>query len=250
MRPLFLSLCEQDELSVEWVESGSQIRFCYTVLTKGDNGVTELVEESEPVGAGTEERLLEKFNSMLGTLVPAEGDFSCLIISGTKAAGFSDAVIPHMVRKAKDKGLRVILDIKGKDLVESLQYSPDIIKPNLYEFVSTFAPELVRDNDFTVDTQTAAERVKSVMLDICKQYGCRVILTDGSRKILAAESGDDFFQIDFQPVKAVNTIGCGDAFTAGLASALEDGASFRDAITEGIRCGALNAGLVKPGVIR
>ena len=242
MRPLFLSLCEQDGLAVEWAESKSQIRFCYTMLTEND--VTELVEESESVDAGTGQRLLEKYNSLF-----VNHSFSCLIISGTKAAGFSDEVIPLMVRKAKEKGVKVILDIKGKDLIESLQYSPDIIKPNLYEFASTFAPQLVKDNDFAADTSDAIEQIKFSALDIYKKYGSRVILTDGSRKLYAVETGDNFFKVDIQPVKAVNTIGCGDAFTAGLASALEDGKNFRGAITEGIRCGALNAGFIKPGVV-
>jgi fructose-1-phosphate kinase PfkB-like protein len=206
--------------------------------------VTELVEESEAVGAGTEQRLLEKFDSLL-----EHRSFSCLIVSGTKAAGFSDEMIPLIVKKAKEKGLKVILDIKGKDLIGSLQYSPEIIKPNLYEFADTFAPQLVKDNDIVVDNPTAIEQIKSSMLDVCKRYGCRVVLTDGNRKILAADSGDNFFEMGIQPVKAVNTIGCGDAFTAGLASALEDGKDFRGAINEGIRCGALNAGLIKPGVI-
>ena len=246
LRPLFLSLCKQDGLNVEWVESESQIRFCYTLLTESDGGVTELVEESEPVAAGTETRLLEKFDSMLGNT--AQG-FKFLIISGTKAAGFSDNVIPAMVQKAKEKGMKVILDIKGKDLINSLQYKPDIIKPNLFEFASTFAPELIdtEKNDLAYD-EKARQRIKTAMLDMANEYGCNIILTNGSLNILAA-GGEKFFETDIQPVKAVNTIGCGDAFTAGLASALYDGADLSGAIKEGIRCGALNAGLLKPGVI-
>jgi 1-phosphofructokinase family hexose kinase len=240
MRPLFLSLCEQDGLSVEWAESESEIRFCYTILT--DGGVTELIEESQTVDAGAESRLLEKYNSLIGA-----NNFSCLIISGTKAAGFSDTLIPLMVHKAKEKGLKVILDIRGKDLTESLPYSPDIVKPNLFEFADTFAPELIKDNELIADNAEA--QIKSIALEIVKKYGCRVILTNGSRKILAAE-GNNFFDIDIESVKAVNTTGCGDAFTAGLAAALEDGIDFRGAIAEGIRCGALNAGFIKPGVIR
>ena len=81
------------------------------------------------------------------------------------------------------------------------------------------------------------------------KYNCRVILTNGSRKILAADM-DKFFEVDIQPVKAVNTTGYGDAFTAGLAAALEDGANFKDAIAEGVRYGALNATLIRPGVVR
>jgi 1-phosphofructokinase/tagatose 6-phosphate kinase len=266
MRPLFLSLCEQDDYSVQWVESESEIRFCYTLLSgtestlsDGDGAlpdgstVTELIEESEPVHAGTEERLLEKFDDILASA----SELNWLIISGTKAAGFSDAVIPAMTHRAKEKGLNIILDIKGKDLTESLKYQPDIVKPNLFEFAAGFAPELIRNNELITIDDSAKERIKSAVLDIAQKYKCRVILTNGSRKIIAADvlsadasSENYFFEVEVRPVKAVNSIGCGDAFTAGLASALGDGAGFREAISEGCRCGALNAAFVRPGVIK
>ena len=67
LRPLFLSLCEKDDLSVEWVESLSQIRFCYTLLSDTDGAVTELIEESEPVYGGAEGRLLKNLMSFLYT---------------------------------------------------------------------------------------------------------------------------------------------------------------------------------------
>jgi 1-phosphofructokinase family hexose kinase len=250
LRPLFLSLCEQDGLSLQWVESESQIRFCYTLLSDEDGAVTELIEESETVGDGTEERLLEKFDD----IIAHTADLSWVIISGTKAAGFSSAVIPAMTQRAKEKGLKVILDIKGKDLTESLKYQPDIVKPNLIEFAADFAPELIKNNDLMAIDNSAKERIKSVILDMAQKNKCGVILTNGSRRIFAAEA-DGFFEIEVQSVKAVNSTGCGDAFTAGLAAALEplvpgEGASFREAISEGCRCGALNAALVSPGVVR
>jgi 1-phosphofructokinase/tagatose 6-phosphate kinase len=250
LRPLFLSLCEKDALPVEWVESESQIRFCYTILTENNGGnVTELVEESEPVAAGTEQRLLEKYDSVLGD---ASRIFKFLIISGTKAAGFSDTLIPTMVRKAKEKGIKVILDIKGKDLIESLQYEPYIIKPNLFEFASTFASELIKDNDIA-DYEKARQKTGSMLPDLAKKYGCSIILTDGSRNVIAVNivdktGGEKLYEIP--AVQAVNTTGCGDAFTAGFACALDNGAGFEGAINEGIRCGALNAALLRPGVIK
>jgi len=245
LRPLFLSLCEQDGLSVQWAESESQIRFCYTLLSDTDGAVTELVEESEAVGDGTEERLLEKFDDILAHAP----DLSWVIISGTKAAGFSDAVIPAITQRAKEKGLKVILDIKEKDLTESLKYQPDIVKPNLFEFAADFAPELIKNNELAEIDASAKERIKSAVLDMAQKNKCAVILTNGSRRIFAADS-DGFFEIEFQPVKAVNSIGCGDAFTAGLAAALESGVVFCEAISEGCKCGALNAALVRPGVVR
>ncbi|GBU29591.1 tagatose-6-phosphate kinase [Treponema sp. R8-4-B8] len=251
MRALFLSLCDKDGLSVQWVESDSQIRFCYTLLsdasgtTDADGTVTELIEESEAVSAGTEGRLLEKFDDILAN----SADLSWVIISGTKAAGFSDAVIPAMTQRAKQKGLKVILDVKGKDLTESLKYQPDIVKPNLFEFAADFAPELIKNNELITIDDVAKDRIKSAVLDMAQKHNCGVILTNGSRKIIAVNA-NDYFEIEVQPVKAVNSTGCGDAFTAGLAAALEQGASFCEAIREGCRCGALNAALERPGVVR
>jgi len=215
------------------------------LLSDADCSVTELIEESEAVGAGTEERVLEKFDDILAHTA----DLSWVIISGTKAAGFSGAVIPTMTRKAKEKGLKVILDIKGKDLTESLKYQPDIVKPNLFEFAADFAPELIKNNELITIDDSAKERIKSAVLDMARKHKCRFILTNGSRKIFAADA-NDFFIIEVQSVKAVNSTGCGDAFTAGLAAALGDGAGIREAISEGCKCGALNAALVRPGVIK
>jgi 1-phosphofructokinase/tagatose 6-phosphate kinase len=240
MRPLFLSLCAEDSLTVEWVESGSPIRFCYTVITETNGNVTELVEESEPVSADTGERLLEKFDALL----PGN---NYLIVSGAKAAGFPDETIPLMVEKAKKRGMTVILDIRGKDLLESLRYEPDIIKPNLFEFALTFAPDMVKDNSLIEDERTK-ERIRALSLALCEKYKCRIILTRGAQTVWAVEPGH-FFEVHPAAVKPLNSTGSGDAFTAGLASAMENGADFSAAIAEGIRCGALNARCLRPGVI-
>jgi 1-phosphofructokinase/tagatose 6-phosphate kinase len=242
MRPLFLSLCEQDSISVEWIESGSPIRLCYTLINDADSSVTELVEESVPVAAGTEERLLERFDELLP-------DCQCLIISGTKASGFSDRVIPLMVSKAKAKGLMTILDLRGKDLIESMAFEPDIVKPNLNEFAETFTPDLLKGIDHPDNENNVKTRIREAALELCSKYHCRIVLTRGACPTWAAET-DNFFQVDFNPVKPLNTTGSGDAFTAGLACALCDGVSFTEAITEGARCGALNARCFRPGVIR
>ena len=242
MRSLLLSLCEEDGVTVKWVESNSQIRFCYTLVSDADSSVTELVEEPEPVGAGTEERLRGQFETLLAGK-------KNLVISGTRAAGFSDAIIPFMVRRAKEQGLKVVLDIKGTDLTGSLQYGPDIIKPNLHEFIATFAPDLLAGNGLLKDEALVKERVQATVLDLCETYKCKIVLTRGSQTIWAAEK-NHFFEMDVTAVQPVNTTGSGDAFTAGIAAALGDGADFAAAIAEGSRCGALNAGFFRPGVIR
>lgn len=251
LRPLYLELCAEDKLKLEWVESNSPIRLCYTLVDLGQTQaggkktVTELVEEPERVGEGTEQRLLEKFSLLLH-------EHSSLIISGTKAAGFSDALIPEMVGQAKAEKRRLILDIRGNDLLSSLPLRPEIIKPNLVEFISTFAPEMFFQNNVAnidnVEEKVVKEKVKKICAELYDEYRCALVLTRGSDSVWYAEKGE-LAEYAFEGFEPLNSIGSGDAFTAGLAAALEEGASLRKAVAEGARCGALNAALLKPGVI-
>ena len=240
LRPLFLELCARDNLKIDWVESFSPIRFCHTLLGREENSVSELVEEPEKVEEGTEARLLEAFSR----LIP---ECTTLIIAGTKAAGFSDTLIPEMVRQARARDCQVILDIKGPDLLNSLPFEPDLIKPNLYEFVSTFAPELVSRND-VLNGGCIKEKIEKICAELYEKYHCRLVLTRGADSVWYAEKGK-LAEYTFEPVKPVNTVGSGDAFSAGLAAALEEGASLAEAVVQGARCGALNAGILRPGVI-
>jgi 1-phosphofructokinase/tagatose 6-phosphate kinase len=238
LRPLFLELCERDGLRVEWVESASPIRFCYTLIDKEQKTVTELVEESEKVGTHTGELLFEAFSKLLPV-------YSVLIISGTKAKGFSDNLIPEMARKARALGCRIILDVRGQDLLKSLPFEPDLVKPNLFEFISTFAPELLSEKN----TAIVKKEVGKIWAELYEKHPCALVLTRGAEPLWYAEKGE-LAEFAFKSVAPVNTTGSGDAFSAGLAAALEEGASLIEAVAEGARCGSLNAALLKPGVIR
>ena len=240
-RNIFLELCLADGLTVEWVESNSPVRFCYTLLNREEKTATELIEEGEQVDDHTGDRLLGALEKLLPKI-------STMIISGSKAAGFSDTLMSEMVRRAKEKNIKVILDIRGKDLYECLKWKPDIIKPNLEEFVSTFAYHLAARNETPVNEHS----IKPVLTEICRElqnkHGTVIILTRASNPIWYMEN-NDMLDFEIEPCEAMNNVGSGDAFTAGLAAALEDGKSLREAISEGARCGRLNAALLRPGVI-
>jgi 1-phosphofructokinase/tagatose 6-phosphate kinase len=234
-RPLFLEMSRREGLALHWVESGAPIRFCYTLIDEGDGSVTELIENTLPAAAGTEERLREAYEELL----PRCGT---VVIAGTKAGGLSGGLVPFMVRRAKEAGRRVVLDLWGEDLVKSLPYEPDVLKPNLAEFAATFFPETAGI--------PGGEQVRELCLELCGKHRCAVVLTRGTGAVWYAE-GEAFAEYPFTPAaKTVNTTGSGDAFTAGLAAALGDGLSLREAVACGVRCGGLNAGLLQVGTIR
>jgi sugar/nucleoside kinase (ribokinase family) len=92
-------------------------------------------------------------------------------------------------------------------------------------------------------------RVGEICRDFWAQYHTCIILTRGSRPVWYAEAGG-LEEYSFEPVSpVVNTVGSGDAFTAGLAAALGDGACLKDAVARGVWCGGRNARFFRIGVI-
>lgn len=238
-REQFLKMAEQDGVHLRWVKSSSPIRSCYTLLSRRSRTSTEIVEEGEPVSPGTEEAVLAEFDRLIDR-------FGALIISGSKAPGYSDGIFPRMVRTASDKGKLTVLDFRRKDLLACLPCRPGIIKPNLTEFAETFFPgEIPAEKESDPDV---LDRIREKMEELYSRYSVRTILTRGSRPVLYFD-GSSHGEEPVHPVTPVNTIGCGDSFTAGLASALGRGGSLAEAVREGNRCAALNACRLKPGSI-
>ena len=238
-RELFLSLAARDGLSVEAPDSGSEIRHCYTIVDRAGPTTTELVEEAEPVSPETEGAVRRRFDSLLDRV-------EAVIISGTKAAGFSEALYPELVERAGRAGKKVLLDLRGADLVNCLPFRPLLIKPNLAEFVSTFLG--AEQPSERIDDEQLLAAVKDKMAELAGRYGCMIVLTRGPAGALW-RAGLSWGDSKAEKIRPLNTTGSGDAFTAGFAAAWLEGAGLEAALARGHRCAARNAELLKPGSI-
>lgn len=234
-----LGLLSADRIEAVWADSHSPIRTCTTVINKEHSTTTELVEEPLPVAPGTDREIRRLFSETLERV-------ATVVISGTRSGGYSADLYPEFVREARLAGKKVILDIKGNDLLDSLPWGPDVIKPNLSEFAATFLRgHTVREQE---DNHELKEACVTHMADIWSRYGVASALSRGSRN-LWAYGGEGFFELEVTPVEALNTIGCGDAVTAGIAFSLTEGKTLREAVETGLRCGTANARTLRPGTI-
>jgi fructose-1-phosphate kinase PfkB-like protein len=253
-REWFLSMCAEDGLEVRWVESGSDIRFCTTIIDRSERSATELVEEARAVEAQTGERLLAEYRRLLPTA-------ATVMLSGTTAAGYPQDIIPEMARLAAGAGKRLFLDIKGRDLLESLPCRPVVVKPNLEELLQTYAPEAAAQERTIAarnpaDAATGGRNPEAAMRDLVerlgrdyrRKYGSFLVVTRGARPTLFWD-GEVIRECPALSVDVLNPIGSGDSFNVGVATALEDGADIAEAVREGTRLGALNAERLKPGSI-
>ena len=235
-RRIFINLAQQSGVSLQAIDSRSEIRFCTTIIELESDTTTELIETSMRVTESTEARLRRAYFSLVKL-------HEVVVISGTKASGYSEDVIPDLVSAARKQGCRVILDVHGADLVRSLLAKPDIVKPNFSEFAATFEPDLI---DTKPSDPTAVSRIEARMRQLSSDHECAFVVTRGGRATLVSEAGESWQQAP-ESRKVVNPIGSGDAFAAGLASVIARNQSLRDAVMEGNRCGLLNAQQLAPG---
>ena len=167
-----------------------------------------------------------------GSRPPFQGEFGGSILLLQLEIPLSVVIAAAQVAKAA--GIKVILDpAPAQNLPEELYPLIDIITPN-----ETEAGRLV---GFPVDGREAASEAAQVLLQ--KGVG-NAIVKLGAKGVICATQAETFFTPAFS-VTAVDTVAAGDAFNGGLAAALVEGLSLRQAIVWGAATGALAA--TKPG---
>lgn len=159
-------------------------------------------EETEINGAGpevdkkSEEALLNQFSSI------KSGD--TIVISGSKALNLPEDYYQQVIEKIKDVGASFVIDTTGKELEDSLQYKPLLVKPNDIELAELF----------NVSISTEEEYIK---------YGEK-LLEKGAQFVIVSLGGDGALLLSsngnyrgFAPKGTVhNTIGAGDSMVAGF----------------------------------
>ncbi len=231
----FRKRAHEEGLRVKAVSAKTDIRFCTTIVDQRAGHVTEIVEEGFPVDAKTEAGIRRSFGSLLRKS-------SAVVISGARAPGYSGDLVPDMVRLARRADAFVLIDIRGSDLVNSLPYAPQVIKPNLSEFIATFFPGL----DPAGRDEEVMEQAGEKLTRLAADSGVRAVVTDGSRRIMYTDDGT-LKTMSPEAVEPVNTTGCGDAFAAGFASAFIKSRRMDDAVRFAAHCAARNALTFRPG---
>ena len=240
LRKTFNSLAKNDNFKLINIDSKSSVRFCYTLINKNDNSVSEIVENGEKIDESTETSVLNNFNKLI-----LKNKY--LIISGTKAPGYKSNTYINMIKIAKENNKKIILDFRGKDLINCLKFKPDFIKPNYREFCSTFFPN-EKSFENKINKKIHLE-VKKKMLELFNKYNINTILTNGKEEILYT-SGNKINIYKPKIIVPKNTIGSGDAFTAGFIYKLNETQNIHKSIIFGSSCAKKNALLIRPGTIK
>jgi fructose-1-phosphate kinase PfkB-like protein len=162
------------------------------------------------------------------------GPGTWLTISGSLPRGAPDEGYRDLIAEARRGGVRVALDSEGERLRQALTAEPEIVKVNMAEAGGLLGVPTARRDD----SLAAASKIR----DMAGGDGHAGIVTRGAEGVmLAAPDGALYEGVLY--VRGRYPVGSGDAFLAGLVTALERGSDWEDALRLALGAGAANAEL-------
>jgi tagatose 6-phosphate kinase len=215
----------------EFVRVALETRQCTTVIDQSAATITELVQESDAVPKVKYPQLLEVVRKWAGRC-------RAIVMSGTLTPRAPTDFYRRCTQLATERGLVSVVDARGPALIEALKARPGVVKPNRSELAATVGYQLASETD-----------LMSAMWELYERGALRVIVTSGKDPALAFD-GQQFWRIHAPKISAINPIGSGDAFTAGLVWRLLRGADLGEACRWASATGAANALTLMAGEIR
>jgi tagatose 6-phosphate kinase len=210
------------------VKTRAVTRTCITAIDQLRGEATELVEEAGRLTAGEIAGLTKSFMREL------QGA-SMAILSGSLAKGVMEDFYAECCAAANARGVRVILDAKGCELMRALGERPLVAKPNRLELEAALRRPL-----------TTRPALRRAMVELCDRGAQWVIVTLGKDGAIVCD-GKSFWEVPGLKIKAVSAIGSGDAFSAGLSCAIRRGKEIPEACKLATACAAANAMIPESG---
>ena len=218
----------EKNIESDFVAVATRTRQCVTVIDEAAGTHTELVEESRPVEPAD-------FDKLMAVLRRRVAECRAVVMSGTVVSGGPVNLYFTCTQWAETAGALSVVDGQGTALLEALKARPGLVKPNRSELAATVKGQL----------KDEAETVRA-MREVFERGAQRVVVTAGQEPTLAFD-GKIFWRVSSPRIEAVNPIGSGDAFTAGLVSRLVRGDDLGEACRWGAAAGAANALTFLPG---
>lgn len=223
------SLLDQIGLHHQFIHIEEESRLCLNVIDEQTGHHTEILESGPVLEKEDWQSFKEKF-----LLLAAESEY--VVLSGSLPKGLPVGAYAELIEMVRHE-TRVVLDTSGPALEKALDAKPFMIKPNEEELAALL-------NQSTLNESFIVEALRK-----WECFGIPVIIVSlGSRGALASIHGD-LYRITSPVISAVNPVGSGDAFTAGMVTGLFKGMNAKDSLSLAAATGAANALEKRAGLI-
>lgn len=213
---------DQEGVPHEFVSLGGLTRINLTLLTGPEGSATHLHGPGAPVSAADVRRLLDRVSEHLSRA-------RVLVLSGSLPPGMTAGVVADLVRLAREKNVRSMVDAEGELLAAAVGAKADLVKPNVLE-----AGEFLGREVKGVDAAVAAAR------EITARGAGAAVLTMRGEGAVAVSQGRAW-HVGAPREDVVRAIGAGDSFAAGLAVGLLKGDALPEALRRAAAAGTATA---------
>lgn len=221
----FLDLLQKEGLILQVVKIGSETRT--NVVVYGQKDGRELVIRA--AGPPVEETEAEKISSFIFNVA---GSPEVLVLSGSLPPGVKEDIYFHLIKEAKLRDIRTVLDSDGEPLRHGIEAGPYLVKPNLAELKWLAGFELDDEN---------------AVLEYCGRLlgnGVEVVVVSLGRggAMMVTRKGAWRGTV---PAVSENTVGAGDSMVAGILIGIVQSRPLEEVFRTGLACGV--SAVMNPG---
>lgn len=150
-----------------------------------------------------------------------------VVVSGSCPPGVTAADLARLVSLIRSCSAKVIVDTSGDMLAAVVAAGVTLAKPSVHE-LSVFAGEALTGND---EIERAARRL------LATGPAEAILVSLGAAGALLVPADADAVWLHAPRVRPISTVGAGDSLVAGLAVALQQGATLIEAARLGVAAG-------------
>jgi len=187
---------------------------------------TDVTTDINGDGPGVERKDLEALFARLEQLGPED----YLVLAGAIPGSLPNYTYQLIMERVRDKGVRVILDASGEQLLSALMLNPYLIKPNRHELEELFS--------ISIRLRSEVDRYALELIDRGAQ---NVLISLDSEGAVLANSRKELYHIEAPQGLVVNPVGAGDSMVAGYIYGLLKGLADEDILKLCVAAGSATA---------
>ena len=214
----------------EFYQINSETRTCINITDPENNTSTEVLEKGPIINNNSLESFFKHFLDLID-------DYELIAASGSLPQGVPEDFYGRLIRAAKDKGKKFILDTSGLYFAEGIKAAPFMVTPNKEELMKLFSA----NNNSLTDILKCLAQLKEMGIEL-------PLVTLGSDGCIV-NIDQDYYHLKGPEIDVINPVGSGDSFLAGTMIGLSNNKTKLEAVRQGMACGMTNTQFFKTAVV-
>jgi tagatose 6-phosphate kinase len=208
-----------------------ETRVNLTVRDAKSTKMTRVIEAGPAIDAKDLRSFRDKFHRL------AAGS-EWTVLSGRGIGGTPKDFYRELVETARADNGKVIVDTSGEDLLAALKGKPCVVRINREEAEAVLKKKMRTPKELRAGLEK--------LLGLGAQSAIVSLGAEGA----VATDGKVFYDATCPKVKALNSVGCGDAMTAGFVGGFRKSEDFLEALVSSLAAGTASCLTAKPGQLK